>query len=54
MSDTADATAEARPNPRKVREGVVTSAAGDKTITVKVTDRVVRTKSGVPSAFSIC
>lgn len=31
---------DARPNARKVREGVVTSNAGDKSITVKITDRV--------------
>jgi small subunit ribosomal protein S17 len=31
---------ETRPNPRKVREGIVTSSAMDKTITVTVTDRV--------------
>ncbi len=29
-----------RANPRKVREGIVASAAMDKTITVTVTDRV--------------
>ena len=29
-----------RPNPRKTREGVVTSAAMDKTAVVSVTDRV--------------
>ena len=29
-----------RPNGRKVREGVVVSSAMDKTITVKITDRV--------------
>jgi small subunit ribosomal protein S17 len=33
-------TPETRPNPRKVREGIVTSSSMDKTITVKVTDRV--------------
>jgi small subunit ribosomal protein S17 len=31
---------EKRPNPRKVREGVVSSDAMDKTITVTVIDRV--------------
>ena len=37
----ADETAtEKRANPRKVREGMVTSDAMDKTITVTVTDRV--------------
>ena len=35
-NDTADPSA----NPRKVREGIVTSAAMDKTIVVMVTDRV--------------
>jgi small subunit ribosomal protein S17 len=35
MTDT-----EARPNARKVREGVVTSAAMDKTAVVAVTNRV--------------
>ncbi len=35
MDDT-----EARPNPRKVREGVVTSTAMDKTVVVHVVDRV--------------
>jgi len=29
-----------RPNPRKTREGVVTSASMDKTAVVSVTDRV--------------
>ena len=38
---TADITTdEATRNARKVREGVVTSASMDKTITVTVTDRV--------------
>lgn len=36
----ADATTNARPNGRKVREGIVTSSSMDKTITVTVTDRV--------------
>jgi len=40
MADETAATAEARPNPRKVREGVVVSAAMDKTAVVAVTDRV--------------
>jgi small subunit ribosomal protein S17 len=31
---------ETRPNPRKVREGIVTSSSMDKTIAVTVTDRV--------------
>ena len=39
MSD-ANATSEKRKNPRKVREGVVTSSAMDKTAIVTVTDRV--------------
>jgi small subunit ribosomal protein S17 len=38
-TDTA-ATDAGRPNPRKVREGIVTSSAMDKTIAVTVTDRV--------------
>lgn len=36
----AETTTETRPNPRKVREGIVTSSSMDKTITVTVTDRV--------------
>jgi small subunit ribosomal protein S17 len=32
--------ADPRPNPRKTREGVVTSASMDKTAVVSVTDRV--------------
>ena len=42
MSDNtaADAGTTTRANPRKVREGVVASAAMDKTIVVTVTDRV--------------
>jgi small subunit ribosomal protein S17 len=36
----AETTTETRANPRKVREGVVTSSSMDKTITVTVTDRV--------------
>ncbi len=31
---------EPRPNPRKVREGIVTSTAMQKTVVVTVTDRV--------------
>jgi small subunit ribosomal protein S17 len=38
MSETP--TTDKRPNPRKVREGVVSSDAMDKTITVTVIDRV--------------
>lgn len=37
---TASTAAETRANPRKVREGIVTSDAMDKTIVVTVTDRV--------------
>jgi small subunit ribosomal protein S17 len=47
MSDTqdtastiADAAAAARPNPRKVKEGIVASAAMNKTIVVTVIDKV--------------
>ena len=40
MNDNDTTSAEARPNARKVREGVVTSDAMDKTIVVMVTDRV--------------
>jgi small subunit ribosomal protein S17 len=36
----SDTTADKRENPRKVREGTVTSAAMDKTAVVLVTDRV--------------
>lgn len=36
----ADETTEVRPNRRKVREGIVLSDAGDKTIVVKVVDNV--------------
>jgi len=38
-TETTEPTA-TRANPRKVREGIVSSAAMDKTITVTVTDRV--------------
>jgi small subunit ribosomal protein S17 len=37
VADNATAT---RPNPRKVREGLVVSSAMDKTAVVAVTDRV--------------
>ena len=37
---TENQASEARPNPRKVREGVVDSTSMDKTIVVKVIDRV--------------
>lgn len=40
MADTADTTETARDNPRKVREGVVTSASMDQTAVVTVIDRV--------------
>jgi small subunit ribosomal protein S17 len=36
----AEATSEARPNGRKVREGIVTSTKMDKTAVVAVVDRV--------------
>jgi len=37
---STDTTAGTRPNPRKVREGLVTSASMDKTAVVTVTSRV--------------
>ncbi|MGH9118236.1 MAG: 30S ribosomal protein S17 [Acidimicrobiales bacterium] len=42
QADTAEGRVAqtARPNPRKLREGVVTSAAMDKTAVVTVTERV--------------
>ncbi len=41
MAESTDTAAEtARPNPRKVREGLVTSNGMDKTAVVAVTDRV--------------
>ncbi len=40
MADETAASTDARPNPRKVREGLVVSAAMDKTAVVAVTDRV--------------
>ena len=40
MADEIAASTEARPNPRKVREGLVVSVAMDKTAVVAVTDRV--------------
>ena len=42
MADTTptDAPTEGRPNARKVREGIVDSTKMDKTIVVKVVDRV--------------
>ena len=41
-----DATTEARPNPRKVREGLVVSAKMDKTVVVAVIDRVQHRRYG--------
>ncbi len=40
MSDDTTTDAVARPNARKVREGIVASAAGDKTGIVEVIERV--------------
>jgi small subunit ribosomal protein S17 len=42
MSDSTETTptAEKRPNARKVREGIVASAAGEKTCIVEVIERV--------------
>jgi small subunit ribosomal protein S17 len=40
MADETAASGEARPNPRKVREGLVVSNGMDKTAVVAVTDRV--------------
>jgi len=40
MAENDDTTTEGRANPRKVREGVVTSSKMDKTAVVTVTDRV--------------
>jgi small subunit ribosomal protein S17 len=40
MADDTATGGEARPNPRKVREGLVVSNAMDKTAVVAVTDRV--------------
>jgi small subunit ribosomal protein S17 len=40
MADETTTETEPRPNPRKVREGVVTSSKMDKTAIVTVTDRV--------------
>jgi small subunit ribosomal protein S17 len=41
-----EATTEARPNPRKVREGLVVSAKMDKTVVVAVIDRVQHRRYG--------
>jgi small subunit ribosomal protein S17 len=35
-----------RPNPRKTREGIVTSASMEKTVVVEVTDRVRHARYG--------
>ena len=40
MADQDETVTESRGNPRKVREGVVTSSKMDKTAVVTVTDRV--------------
>ena len=41
MSETQNTEAtEPRPNARKVREGIVASAAGDKTAVVEIVERV--------------
>lgn len=40
MADNTATEATTRPNPRKVREGLVTSNGMDKTAVVAVTDRV--------------
>jgi len=40
MAEQSVDQTEQRANPRKVREGVVTSAAMEKTVVVQVTDRV--------------
>jgi small subunit ribosomal protein S17 len=41
-----EGTTEARPNPRKVREGLVVSAKMDKTVVVAVVDRVQHRRYG--------
>ena len=40
------ASTETRPNPRKVREGIVISAGMEKTVVVEVTSRVRHQKYG--------
>ena len=40
MAEETTATGEARPNPRKVREGTVVSNSMDKTAVIAVVDRV--------------
>lgn len=42
----ADDTTDARPNQRKVREGLVVSAKMDKTVVVAVVDRVQHRRYG--------
>jgi small subunit ribosomal protein S17 len=42
----ADEGTESRPNPRKVREGLVVSAKMDKTVVVAVNDRVQHRRYG--------
>jgi small subunit ribosomal protein S17 len=41
-----DGATEKRPNPRKVREGLVVSAKMDKTVVVAVVDRVQHSRYG--------
>ena len=41
-----EGTTDARPNPRKVREGLVVSAKLDKTVVVAVVDRVQHRRYG--------
>jgi len=40
VADDQEATSNERPNRRKVREGIVVSAAPDKTVVVAVVERV--------------
>ena len=46
MAASTDQGDTKRPNPRKVREGIVTSASMEKTVVVEVTDRVRHAKYG--------
>jgi small subunit ribosomal protein S17 len=46
MPASSEQQGEVRPNPRKVREGIVTSASMEKTVVVEVTDRVRHAKYG--------
>ena len=46
MADTTPTEAASRPNARKVREGLVTSTAMDKTAVVGVTDRTRHPRYG--------